>query len=66
MRRRKDKKVRSIAMCLAGDLGGVSCKELDTFIEGVSGAAIIMRYSQMNAVLIRNKNLSDKIENLKS
>lgn len=40
MRRRKDKKVRSIAMCLAGDLGGVSCKELDTFIEGVSDAAI--------------------------
>ena len=35
------------------------------FFDGVSGAAITMKYNQMNAELMRNKNLSDKITTLK-
>ncbi len=42
-----------------------SYKDLGTFSDGISGAAITMKYNQMNAELMRNKKLSDKITNLK-
>jgi len=35
------------------------------FFDGTSGAAITMKYNQMNAELILNKKLSDKIATLK-
>jgi hypothetical protein len=41
------------------------CKDLGAFFDGISGAAITMKYNQINAELIRNKKLSDKITNLK-
>ncbi|MCK6469261.1 hypothetical protein FBQ80_13555 [Candidatus Brocadia sp. AMX2] len=58
-------KVRAIAMYLARDLSGVSGKDLGAFFDGISGAAITMKYNQINVELMRNKNLSDKIINLK-
>ena len=57
--------MRAIAMYLARDLSGVSCKDLGAFFDGISGAAITMKYNQMNAELIRNKKLGDKIATLK-
>ena len=35
------------------------------FFDGISGAAITMKYNQMNAELLRNKKLHDKIAHLK-
>ena len=65
MRGRKDNKARAIAICFARDLGGVSCKDLGAFFDGISGAAITMKYNQMNAELTQNKKLSDKMASLK-
>ena len=61
----KDNKARAIAIYLARDLSGVSCKDLGAFFDGISGAAITMKYNQMNTELMRNKKLSDKIATLK-
>jgi REP element-mobilizing transposase RayT len=65
IRGRKNNKVRAIAMYLARDLSGVSGKDLGVIFGGISGAAITMNYNQMNAELMQNKKLSDKITNLK-
>lgn len=61
----KNNMVRAIAIYLARDLSGVSGKDLGEFFNGISGAAITMNYNQMNAELLRNKKLSDKIATLK-
>ena len=42
-----------------------SCKDLGAFFDDISGAAITMKYNQMNAELMRNKKLRDKIATLK-
>lgn len=65
-RGRKDNKMRAIAMYLARSLSGVSCKDIGVFFDGISGAAITMKYNQINAELMRNKKLSNKITNLKA
>ncbi|HHT9145428.1 MAG: hypothetical protein Q7J31_02465 [Syntrophales bacterium] len=65
MRGRKDNKARAIAMYLARDLSGISGNGLGAFFNGISGAAITMKYNQMNAELMRNKKLHDKIATLK-
>lgn len=57
--------MQAIAIYLARDLSGVSGKELGIFFGGISGAAITMKYNQINAELMRNKKLRDKITNLK-
>ncbi|MEB2310052.1 MAG: hypothetical protein OZ917_12250 [Candidatus Brocadiaceae bacterium] len=62
---RKNNKVRAIAMYLARDLSDVSGKEFGTFFGGISGAAITMKYNQINAELMRNKKLRNKITNLR-
>jgi len=36
------------------------CKDIGAFFDGISGAAITMKYNQMNAELLRNKKLRDK------
>ncbi|MBI2472131.1 MAG: transposase [Planctomycetes bacterium] len=62
---RKDNKARAIAMYLARDLSGMSCKDMGIFFDGISGAAITMKYNQIKTELMRNKKLGDKIANLK-
>ncbi|MCC7238419.1 MAG: hypothetical protein IT421_02795 [Candidatus Brocadia sp.] len=52
-------------MYLARDLSGVSGKELGIFFGGISGAAITMKYNQVNAELMRNKKLRDQVTNLR-
>lgn len=65
IRGRKNNKVLTIAMYLARDLSGISGKDLGAFFDGISWAAITMNYNQMNAELMLNKKLSDKLANLK-
>ena len=55
----------AIAMYLARDLSGISRKGLGAFFDGISGAAITMKYNQMNAELTRDKKLSDKMATFK-
>ncbi len=61
----KDNKVRAIAIYLARDLSGMSCKNLGVFFDGITGAAITMKYNQMNAELVQHKKLSNKIMQIK-
>jgi putative transposase len=65
IRGRKNNKVRAIAIYLARDLCGISGKELGTFFNDITGAAITMNYNQINTELMRNKYLSNKVINLK-
>ena len=65
IRGRKNNKVRAIAIYLARDLSGASCRDLGVFFDGISGAAITMNYNQTNTERMQNKKLSDKITNLK-
>ena len=53
-------------MYLARDISGASCKDIGAFFDGISGAAITMKYNPMNAELLRNKKLRDKIATLKN
>ncbi|MCF6155784.1 MAG: hypothetical protein E3K36_11155 [Candidatus Brocadia sp.] len=62
----KDNKVRAIAMYLARDLSGMSCKELGEFFGGITGAAITMKYKQMNAELTQHKKLHKKTMQIKN
>ena len=41
------------------------CKDMGAFFDGISGAAITTKYNPMNAELLRNKKLRDKIADLK-
>ena len=66
IRGRKDNKARAIAMYLARDLSGVSCKDFGAFFDGISGAAFTMKYNQINIELMRNKKLSDKVATWKN
>lgn len=45
--------------------GGLNCYDIGVFFDGISDASITMKYNQMNAGLMRNKKMSDKITNLK-
>ena len=57
---------RTTVLCdLSVHCGGLNCYDIRVFFDGISGAAITMKYNQMNAELIRNKKLSDKIATLK-
>ena len=62
---RKGNTVRTIAIYLARDLSGMSCKNLGVFFGGITGAAITMKYNQMNAELVQHKKLSNKIMQIK-
>jgi REP element-mobilizing transposase RayT len=62
---RKGNTVRTIAIYLARDLSGMSCKNLGVFFGGITGAAITMKYNQMNAELVQHKKLSKKIMQIK-
>ncbi len=64
-RGRKGNTVRTIAIYLARDLSGMSCKNLGVFFGGITGAAITMKYNQMNAELAQHKKLSNKIMQIK-
>ncbi len=62
---RKNNKVWAIAMYLTQDLSGVSGKELGVFFDGISGAAITMKYNQINTELMQSKKLHDQVTNLR-
>jgi REP element-mobilizing transposase RayT len=64
-RGRKNNKAREIAIYLARDLSGISCKELGMFFSGISGAAITMKYKQIIKEMDNNKSFRRKVNRIK-
>ncbi len=64
-RGRKKNKVRDIAIYLARDFSGLSCKEAGAFFSGISGAAITMRYKQVAGDIARDKSLRRKANRIR-
>ena len=54
---RKKNQARELAIYLARNLSGTSCKSLGEYFCGVSGAAITMRYNQFAKEMERNETL---------
>ena len=65
MRGHKKNKAREIAIYLARDLTGLSCKELGTYFDGVSGALISIMCNRIAGESARNKKLKGRIEKIK-
>jgi len=62
---RKGNHAREVAIYLARDLGGMSCKDMGMYFGNVSGAAITMKYNKIIKELNRNKDLRGKINRIK-
>ena len=62
---RKGNKARDIAIYLARDLGGLSCKELGGFFGGISGPAITVRYNHVARKMKRDRKLSRELKKIK-
>lgn len=63
---RKRNKARAIAIYLARDLTGLSCKDLGSYFGSVSGASITMTYNRAAGEIAKNRRLkgrSNKIKN---
>lgn len=58
---RKKNQARDLAVYLARNLSGASCKSLGEFFGGVSGAAVTMRYNQFDKKMQRDKTLRDAV-----
>ncbi|MEC4684120.1 MAG: helix-turn-helix domain-containing protein [Nitrospirota bacterium] len=65
VRGRKKNKAREIAIYLARDFSGLSCKEVGTFFNSISGAAITMRYKQVAKDVASDKSLRRKVNRLR-
>ena len=62
---RKKNKAREVAIHLARDLSGMSCKDLGIHFGGVSGALITIMYNRMAKETVNNKQLKGKISRVK-
>lgn len=56
-RGRKKNTARDMAIYLARDLTGETCKNLGAYFDGISGAGITVRYNHMSRELKRNRRL---------
>ena len=65
VRGRKKNKAREIAIYLARDFSGLSCKDLGKFFNGISGAAITMRYKQVAKDIASDKSLRRKVNKVR-
>ncbi|NIO04188.1 MAG: hypothetical protein GTN74_06110 [Proteobacteria bacterium] len=62
---RKGNQARELAIYLARDLSGVSGRDLGEFFGGVSGAAVAVRYNQVNRAVARDKELRGQVDRIK-
>jgi hypothetical protein len=65
MEGRKKNTAREIAIYLARDLTGLSCKDFGTYFDGVSGALISIMCNRIAGESPRKKKLTGKIEKTK-
>ncbi|MBW1997877.1 MAG: transposase [Deltaproteobacteria bacterium] len=62
---RKKNKAREVALYIARETSGMSCKELGEYFGGVSGALVTMRHKQVGDESRRNRALKHKIDKIK-
>ena len=62
---RKKNKAREVAIHLARELSGMSCKDLGFYFGGVSGALITIMYNRIAQEVVQNRRFNHRIEKLK-
>jgi len=62
---RKHNKAREIAICIARDISGSSCRELGDYFGGVSGASITMMHKRVNEEHRRNRRLRERFDRIR-
>ena len=62
---RKKNKAREVAIHLARDLSGMSCKDLGLYFGGVSGALITIMYNRIAQEVAQNRRFRQKLEKTK-
>ena len=63
---RKNNKAREVAIYIARNVSGMSCKDLGEYFGGVSGALITMMHNRIAAESNRNRRLKRRIDKIKS
>jgi chromosomal replication initiation ATPase DnaA len=63
---RKKNKAREVAIYLARDMTGITCKDLGEYFGGVSGALITMMHNRIADESKRNKRLKGRIDNIRN
>jgi chromosomal replication initiation ATPase DnaA len=62
---RKKNKARQMAIHVARDLSGMSCKDLGLYFGGVSGALITIMYNRIAQEAAQNRRFKHKLEKIK-
>ena len=63
---RKKNKAREVAIYIARDMTGITCKDLGQYFGGVSGALITMMHNRIDDESKRNKRLKSRIDNIRN
>lgn len=63
---RKKNKAREVAIYLARDMTGITCKDLGEYFGGVSGALITMMQNRIAAESEKNKRLKGRINSIRN
>ena len=58
-------KAREVAIYIARDMTGITCKDLGEYFGGVSGALITMMHNRIADELKKNKRLKGRINNIR-
>ena len=56
---------REVAIYIARDMTGISCKDLGEYFGGVSGALITMMYNRVTTETSKNRRLKGRINKVK-
>ena len=59
-------KAREVAIYIARDMTGITCKDLGEYFGGVSGALITMMHNRITDESKRNKRLKGRINNIRN
>ena len=59
-------KAHEVAIDLARDMSGITCKDLGEYFGGVSGALITMMHNRIANDSKRNKSLKGRVANIKN
>ena len=59
-------KAREVAIYIARDMTGITCKDLGEYFGGVSGALITMLHNRIAEESKKNKRLKVRIDNIRN
>jgi hypothetical protein len=62
---RKKNKAREVAIYLARDMSGISCRELGDYFGGVSGALITIMHKRVSEAAVKNHRFKGRINKVK-